>query len=266
MSEVATARVTHQVRNQAAPATGFNAFDDDAACADWSPSDAPWAKDKVLRTRRPRRRRNDAGGRAPRQPPRARAEDPRPLRQPHRLGRVPSGVARADGAGVRQHEVHSLAWTAEQAQPHFARAVLAYIWNQVEHGVGCPTGMAYAAYAGLRASRSSRLWQRRRCGTQYDQPALPSTDKTAAVIGYAMTEKQGGSDLRETQTTARSSPQTHGARAQCVSRSPATSGSARCRSPTASSRWRRVAGRRDAASSCRACCPTAAATASSSSA
>ncbi|XOT98263.1 hypothetical protein ACMTAU_10765, partial [Alcaligenes pakistanensis] len=21
-------------------------------------------------------------------------------------------------------------------------------WNQVEHGTGCPTGMAYAAYAG----------------------------------------------------------------------------------------------------------------------
>ncbi|MBK7719209.1 MAG: hypothetical protein IPJ36_09985 [Simplicispira sp.] len=27
-------------------------------------------------------------------------------------------------------------------------------------------------------------------------------DKPAVVIGYAMTEKQGGSDLRETQTTA----------------------------------------------------------------
>ena len=30
---------------------------------------------------------------------------------------------------------------------HFARAVQSYLWNQVENGVGCPTGMAYAAVA-----------------------------------------------------------------------------------------------------------------------
>ena len=55
-----------------------------------------------------------------------------------------------------QHEVHSLAWNAPGPQPHFARAVLSLLWNQVEHGTGCPTGMAYAAHAGFEREPASR--------------------------------------------------------------------------------------------------------------
>jgi len=40
-------------------------------------------------------------------------------------------------------------------------------------------------------------------GTQYEFSRREVADKASVVIGYAMTEKQGGSDLRETQTTAR---------------------------------------------------------------
>jgi len=40
-------------------------------------------------------------------------------------------------------------------------------------------------------------------GTQYEFSRKEVGDKPSVVIGYAMTEKQGGSDLRETQTTAR---------------------------------------------------------------
>jgi putative acyl-CoA dehydrogenase len=102
------------------------------------------------------------------------------------------------------HEVHSLAWTAKQPTSHFARAALSYLWNQVENGVGCPTGMAYAAVAGFSGRPEFKLWRDKTVQADYDQRRLPLHNKRAAVIGYAMTEKQGGSDLRQTQTTARS--------------------------------------------------------------
>ncbi len=86
--------------------------------------------------------------------------------------------------------------------PHFARAVLAYLWNQVEHGTGCPTGMAYAAHAGFESEPALRIWEEKVRGTQYEFNRREVAEKAAVVIGYAMTEKQGGSDLRETQTTA----------------------------------------------------------------
>jgi putative acyl-CoA dehydrogenase len=81
--------------------------------------------------------------------------------------------------------------------------VLSYLWNQVENGVGCPTGMAYAAIAGFAGKPQFATWRERTMVADYDPRRLPIAAKRAAVIGYAMTEKQGGSDLRETQTTAR---------------------------------------------------------------
>lgn len=50
-----------------------------------------------------------------------------------------------------KHEVPNLTWRTNQRNGHFARAVLSYVWNQVEQGTACPTGMAYAAYAGFEA-------------------------------------------------------------------------------------------------------------------
>ena len=44
-------------------------------------------------------------------------------------------------------------------------------------------------------------WHEKTISTRYDQRRLPIEQKQGAVIGYAMTEKQGGSDLRQTQTT-----------------------------------------------------------------
>ena len=84
-----------------------------------------------------------------------------------------------------------------------ARAVLSYLWNQVEHGTGCPTGMAYAAHAGFEAEPALAVWKRKSLGTEYEFSRREVGDKPSVVIGYAMTEKQGGSDLRQTQTTAR---------------------------------------------------------------
>ena len=83
-----------------------------------------------------------------------------------------------------------------------ARAVLSFIWNQIEHGVACPVGMTYAAYPGL-AAPEFKPWRDKLLSTAYDKRPLPLSAKTGITVGYAMTEKQGGSDLRQTETTAR---------------------------------------------------------------
>jgi len=102
-----------------------------------------------------------------------------------------------------KHEVPNLAWRTEEKNGHLARAVLSYLWNQVEHGTGCPTGMAYAAYAGFEAEPALAIWKETSKGTVYEFSRREVADKPSVVIGYGMTEKQGGSDLRQTQTTAR---------------------------------------------------------------
>jgi putative acyl-CoA dehydrogenase len=99
--------------------------------------------------------------------------------------------------------VHSLAWTANRPGAHAARAALSYLWNQVENGVGCPTGMAYAAIPSLRMVPSVRQWfEVKVLAEDYDPRPVPVTEKSAATIGMALTEKQGGSDLRANATRA----------------------------------------------------------------
>jgi putative acyl-CoA dehydrogenase len=62
--------------------------------------------------------------------------------------------------------------------------------------------MAYAAHAGLRGTPALKIWADKVAGSRYDFSRAEVAQKESVVVGYAMTEKQGGSDLRETQTTA----------------------------------------------------------------
>ena len=101
------------------------------------------------------------------------------------------------------HEVHALAWTACEPGGHLARAMLSYLWNQAENGVGCPTAMTYAAP--LPFESVPELWEAWRplvLSDRYDPRPVAAGEKTGVTIGMAMTEKQGGSDLRQTGTTA----------------------------------------------------------------
>ncbi|MFH5207552.1 acyl-CoA dehydrogenase family protein [Antrihabitans sp. NCIMB 15449] len=98
--------------------------------------------------------------------------------------------------------VHALPWATDNPGGHTARAVLSYLWNQVDGGTACPTGMTYAAIPILRDAPGLTLWADRSAALDYDQTFAPVAQKTSAHIGFAMTEKQGGSDLRANQTTA----------------------------------------------------------------
>ncbi|HUP96572.1 MAG TPA: acyl-CoA dehydrogenase family protein [Usitatibacter sp.] len=104
---------------------------------------------------------------------------------------------RAMGAGV-----HSLAWKRESGG-FTARAALFYLWNQLEQGTACPVTMTFAAIAVLdQAPELARAWRSKILNDTYDPRPAPVSQKAAATVGMAMTEKQGGSDLRAVQTAA----------------------------------------------------------------
>jgi len=100
------------------------------------------------------------------------------------------------------HGVHALSWTSAEPGGHLARAVLSYLWNQVDGATACPTGMAYAAIPTLRDTPELADFARLTAVHGYDPSFRPVGEKSAATIGYAMTEKQGGSDLRANVTVA----------------------------------------------------------------
>jgi putative acyl-CoA dehydrogenase len=193
--------VTHEVRNQARPATGFNAFSDDAVLTAAIGREAPWAATRCAAVGAL------AGDAGVQDAARLANENVPKLRTHDRFGNRIDWVEFHPAwhqlmTLAYRHQVHSLAWTAEERHPHYARAVLAYLWNQVEHGTGCPTGMAYAAHAGFSGTPALAIWADKVRASEYDASREDVGRKKSVVVGYAMTEKQGGSDLRQTQTTA----------------------------------------------------------------
>jgi putative acyl-CoA dehydrogenase len=192
---------THAVLNQAAPPVGYNAFDGDAVLSSSIRREAPWAwaRCSALGRLAGDEAIQDLARLANRHVPELRTHD----RYGNRIDWVDFHPSWHELMALAwKHEVHSLAWTADGPQPHVARAALSYLWNQVEQGTGCPTGMAYAAYAGFKAEPALGIWADKVRGTAYEPSRSEVAAKPAVVVGYAMTEKQAGSDLRETQTTA----------------------------------------------------------------
>jgi len=100
-------------------------------------------------------------------------------------------------------ETHALSWTDPRPGAQVARAGLSYLWNQGENGICCPIGMTYSAVPILRRDRAHwREWGGLVTSSRYDRRQTRAADKTGVTVGMAMTEKQGGSDLRQTQTRA----------------------------------------------------------------
>jgi putative acyl-CoA dehydrogenase len=74
---------------------------------------------------------------------------------------------------------------------------------QVEAGHACPITMTFACVPALRAQRDlADEWEPRVLSTRYDPRCLPAERKSSATLGMAMTEKQGGSDVRSNSTRA----------------------------------------------------------------
>ncbi len=103
-----------------------------------------------------------------------------------------------------EHELHSLPWTSSEASPHTARAALYMTAIQAEAGFACPLTMTFAVVPALRAQPElAAEWEPLVTATTYDPRLIPASLKGSAIAGMAMTEKQGGSDVRANTTVAR---------------------------------------------------------------
>lgn len=193
---------THEVHNQAKPASGFNAFTGDVVLREAIEREAPWAADRceALGALAGDEEVQELARLANRHLPELKTHD----RFGNRIDWVDFHPSWHDLMSLAwKHEVPNLSWRTNQKNGHYARAVLSYVWNQVEQGTACPTGMAYASYAGFEAEPALGIWAEKAKGTEYEFSRREVGEKPSVVIGYAMTEKQGGSDLRETQTIAK---------------------------------------------------------------
>ncbi len=97
--------------------------------------------------------------------------------------------------GAIEREIAGLSWRTEQEGAQVVRAALFMLWSNTNSGVMCPVSMTHAAVPALReaAPELAAEWEPRLTLADYDHGAL---------AGMAMTERQGGSDVRANITEA----------------------------------------------------------------
>ena len=92
---------------------------------------------------------------------------------------------------------HTSAWSDPKPGADVARAAMFMLFAQVEPGHACPVSMTHAAVASIKDSPwVADDWMPRLLSRDYEPRLLPNEEKTSALIGMGMTEKQGGSDVR----------------------------------------------------------------------
>jgi len=204
MTEAPFSLLTHEVANQPPPLEGINWFEQDRVLLDAVAREGgAWGKDRLSNfgawlgqaaTIR-------LGEQANRYPPTLRTHD----RFGHRIDEVEFHPAWHELLGrALAEQVHALPWTDPRPGAHVVRAAAAFLLNQVESGVCCPIAMTFAAPAALRdAPVLAEAWLPKLLSASYDPGSRPAADKAGVLVGMAMTEKQGGSDLRANTTRAR---------------------------------------------------------------
>ena len=99
--------------------------------------------------------------------------------------------------------LHTGPWADPCPGAHVARAAGFFLAAQGDLGHGCPISMTYSVVPSLRFEPSlAAAWEPRVTAMSYDPRFLPAGQKRGALFGMAMTEKQGGSDVRANTTTA----------------------------------------------------------------
>ena len=194
---------THQVTNQPPPLADYNLYDEDIALREaLAREGAGWAEDKVraLGAELGTAHVAELGEQANRFTPELKTFD----RYGQRIDEVDFHPAyhelMALGIG---HRIPSIAWVSDKPGGHVAHTAMEYMLAQVEQGVCCPITMTYAGAAALRHQPDlAAEWLPRIHSDQYDPRSIPAAEKTGATIGMAMTEKQGGSDVRTNTTRA----------------------------------------------------------------
>ncbi|MEA2860482.1 MAG: putative acyl-CoA dehydrogenase [Methylobacteriaceae bacterium] len=194
---------THEVLNQPPPLADYDAFSSDPVLQKIVATfDAAWSGERLHEAGRTvgSAHVQDLARKANRHLPELRTHD----RFGNRVDRIEFHPAWHELMALAiGQETHSLAWTETRLGAQVARAALSYLWNQGENGICCPIGMTYSAIPVLRRDPARWAeWGNLITSNKYDSRQIRASDKTGATVGMAMTEKQGGSDLRQTQTRA----------------------------------------------------------------
>ncbi|MFQ5763630.1 MAG: acyl-CoA dehydrogenase family protein [Rhodospirillales bacterium] len=194
---------SHEVTNQPPPLAAYNLYDSDPILRDALHREgAGWAEEKVraFGAAVGSERIVQLAEAANHYPPELHTFD----RYGHRIDEVDYHPAYHElMALAKSHEVHSIAWTTEHSGGHLAHLALEYLLVQAEPGVCCPITMTYASVPTLRKEpQIAAEWEPRVTSAEYDPRFIPAPEKMGATIGMAMTEKQGGSDVRTNTTRA----------------------------------------------------------------
>jgi putative acyl-CoA dehydrogenase len=195
--------ITHEVRNQAPPLEGHDAYAYDVVLqeavtregAAWAErelhalgevvGDADWReRGRAANVNRPELVTHDRFG--------------------HRIDEVRYHPAYHELMGEAvAHGLHAAPWRTDRDGAHVARAAKYVLWPQVDSGTLCPSTMTYAVIPSLRHQPDIAAdWEALVTSETYDPGFVPASRKRGALFGMAMTEKQGGSDVRANLSTA----------------------------------------------------------------
>jgi len=194
---------THEVVNQPPALVGYNVFGGDVALVEGLDREgAAWAGDELgeLGIRAGSVDAQELGRQANQNPPDLVTHD----RYGHRVDIVRYHPAYHDLMRVAVGDgLHAAPWADDRVGAHVARAAKIIVWYQVDGGHICPISMTYSVVPALRHSPDlAQMWEPRLTAREYDPSNRPAALKAGATCGMAMTEKQGGSDVRANTTVA----------------------------------------------------------------
>jgi putative acyl-CoA dehydrogenase len=201
--EPETQNPTRVVFNQPPPLEGYNLYLENRPLAEAARREgAGWAEDRLVRM-------GDEAGGDPIEWGRLANDNPPVLRTHDRYGNRIDEVEFHPAwhwlmeLSVR-HGTHALPWREERSGAHAARAAIMLTGSALESGHGCPISMTYAAIPALRKQPDvAAEWEPRLTSLEYDKRMIPADQKRGAICGMAMTERQGGSDVRANTTLGR---------------------------------------------------------------
>jgi putative acyl-CoA dehydrogenase len=200
MAPVLTSRPTHDVVNQVPPLAGHDVAADDALLTTVTAYGADWVLPELheLGLQAGSAETAELARLANVHTPELRTHD----RYGHRIDEVEFHPAwhRLMHTAVG-HGLHAAPWASSLAGAHVARAAKFFVWTQAEAGHGCPISMTYSVVPALRhAPDLAATYEPLLTSLNYE-PGL-RLGKAGLLAGMAMTEKQGGSDVRANTTTA----------------------------------------------------------------
>lgn len=193
---------THVVTNQPSPLENYNAFESDEVLQHWIDTfGGSWGKEKLSKYG------DLVGGKLLADGFEANKHKPE-FASHNRFGHRVDLVTFHPSYHTLMHEAisaehHSLPWNNSKKGAHVVRAGIEFLHTQADPGTGCPLTMTFASVPAIKHQPTlAKEWLPKITSTTYDPRNIPFYEKSGLTVGMAMTEKQGGSDVRANTTRA----------------------------------------------------------------